>query len=367
MAPLYEGTVAVALLAAAFGWIEPAADVIGTAGRLVPETFALVVEALASLPGAQAGLPASTPVVAAVAVAAVAAAWTLHRKAPRPDAALRGRRSLSVPVALAVVAFGLWSTALEGAPGLASVTVLDVGQGLAVLVEDGGSRVLIDVGPPDASVLAALPSGGLPGLGPELAAVVITHGDADDVGALPEVLRRLRVRHVLAGDLAGDLADAPVVGQALERLDIGDRLVLSERTWIEVLSPPVQTARRAHASDNNGSLVLMVHIGERRVLLPADIEAEAEEWLVTSGQMLRADVLVAPHHGSATSSTPRFLDAVSPAVVVFSVGAGNRFGHPVEDVVARTLEAGAHIWRTDEDGSVALRSDGTQLWVSDAR
>ena len=84
-----------------------------------------------------------------------------------------------------------------------------------------------------------------------------------------------------------------------------------------------------------------------------------------SAQDLRADALVVPHHGSATSSTRPFLDAVQPAVAVVSVGARNPYGHPVPEVMARYQ--GVAVYRTDEVGSVALRSDGARLWVAPER
>ena len=150
-----------------------------------------------------------------------------------------------------------------------------------------------------------------------------------------------------------------------EPLDIGDRIRLSDRTSIEVLSPPVATAGRAHRGDNNRSLVLLVRIGEVRVLVPADVEHAAEEWLVGSGLDLRADALVLPHHGSRSSSSPTFVEAVSPRVAIASAGGGNRHGHPHPDVLARY--EGAMVLRTDEHGDVTLRSDGARLWVRSAR
>ena len=155
------------------------------------------------------------------------------------------------------------------------------------------------------------------------------------------------------------------VGGDRGTLDIGDRVRLTGRVTLEVLSPPVLTAGRAHASDNDGSLVLLLRIGKRRVLLPADIEAPAERWLVASGMALHADALVLPHHGSRSSSTPELVAAVRPALAVVSAGAGNRHGHPHAEVLARY--AGALLLRTDEHGDVTLTSDGERLWARAAR
>ena len=104
---------------------------------------------------------------------------------------------------------------------------------------------------------------------------VITHGNLDYRGELPEVQRRFDVVR-LWGD--GDSATP-----ATQQLDIGDRIRLSAQTTIEVLSPPVVTAGRLHRTDNDRSLVLLITIGDRRIQLIADIEAPAEQWLLASG------------------------------------------------------------------------------------
>ena len=97
------------------------------------------------------------------------------------------------------------------------------------------------------------------------------------------------------------------------------------------------------------------------VLLPADIERASEQTLLARDpSALPATVLIAPHHGSKTSSTESFIRQVNPAVVVFTVGYRNRFGHPKEDVVARYRELGSTLYRTDESGAISLRFENAQ-------
>jgi competence protein ComEC len=97
-----------------------------------------------------------------------------------------------------------------------------------------------------------------------------------------------------------------------------------------------------------------VHIGGWRVLVPGDIEARGERTLLASGVNLHADVLVLPHHGSRTSSTLAFIEAVSPGIAVVSAGRDNQFGHPHPEVVARYSSAGAHVLSTADLGTITL-------------
>ena len=107
--------------------------------------------------------------------------------------------------------------------------------------------------------------------------------------------------------------------------------------------------------DNTRGCVLRIAAGKNVALIPADIEARAEQKLLDSNRAaLRAQVLVAPHHGSKTSSIPEFVRAVDPRIVIYPVGYRNRFGHPHVDVEERYLRQGSHVYRNDRDGAVTL-------------
>ncbi len=352
VAPLYEATLVVGLAGAVLGWLDPLADALSIVGSPAPGAFIGIVEALADLPAGEITVRAPLAAGAAWYLGVIALIWVFQGREP-PVLASRARSGLATTTSLAVVAGGLWLAVLTPPADLASVTVLDVGQGLAVLVRDGGASVLVDAGPPDGAAVRALSRADA---GRALDAIVITHLNTDHTGGLSEIERRFEVGRLLGGAATGG-----------EPIDIGDRIRLSDRTTIEVISPPVATAGREHASENNHSLVLLVTIGERRMLLTADIETEAERWLIASGIDLRADVLVVPHHGSKSSSTREFLDAVRPRVAVISAGAGNRHGHPHAEVVERYVADGVLLFRTDEAGDVTLRSDGRRIWARTSR
>jgi competence protein ComEC len=111
---------------------------------------------------------------------------------------------------------------------------------------------------------------------------------------------------------------------------------------------------------NSASAVVRLQFGVARLLLTGDAEADEEAWLLEryAPADLRADVLKVAHHGSTTSSTAAFLDAVRPRVALVSVGATNRYGHPAPPVMRRLLERGTTVLRTDQLGVVRLRTDG---------
>jgi competence protein ComEC len=357
--PLFEGTLVVAALAAFTGWWTPAAEVLGTAGSLVPDAFLAVIATMAGLPSA--AIPVTAPLPAGFTFYAVllGSLWWLERTTGPAPTLDPGRRSgLEWTVPLTIVAGGLWFAVLAPGDDLVTVTILDVGQGSAALIQDGNTRVLVDTGTPDGVVVPALHRNGARGT---LDAVILSHEDADHAGGLHPVLRRMDVRSVLA---SSDALNALDVARG-QPLTIGDRVHVSERVVLEVLAPPSNTRDRRHASPNEASLVLLVTAGERRILLPGDIESGAEEWMVRSAQAFHADVIAVPHHGSRTSSTPAFVEAVAPAVAVASVGLDNRYGHPHEEVVQRYADA--LFLRTDESGDVTVRTDGVRLWVQTER
>ncbi|HEY5021925.1 MAG TPA: hypothetical protein VII30_05470, partial [Gemmatimonadaceae bacterium] len=115
---------------------------------------------------------------------------------------------------------------------------------------------------------------------------------------------------------------------------------------------------------NLASTITLVRYGVVRFLLVGDAERGEEDWLLAHDPTeLRADVLKVGHHGSSTSSSDEFLAAVHPALAVISVGAGNKYGHPSGDVVRALARVGAEVLRTDEAGTIVVRSDGVHIEV----
>jgi competence protein ComEC len=239
------------------------------------------------------------------------------------------------------------------APGVATVAVLDVGQGLAIHVQTASHDLLFDAGPAFSSdadsgnriIAPYLRARGVR----RLDALVISHADKDHEGGAASVLAALPVA-VLKGSLPFEhpLSAQPVPQQLCQD---GDRW-----TWdavqFEMLHPAGEPLSR---KTNDLSCVLRVSAGGRTMLLTSDIEAISEYALLKRyPDGLAADVMTVPHHGSRTSSTHGFIAAVGARDVVFPVGYRNRFGHPKDDVVARYVQGGARLHRTDADGAVMV-------------
>jgi competence protein ComEC len=249
------------------------------------------------------------------------------------------------------------------ASGTARITVLDVGQGLAVVIRTADETLLFDTGPAwsveaDSGSRTIVPF--LRGSGVRSVDVmVVSHDDRDHTGGAASVLAQVPVGVVLTS--------LPAPHPALARARRVDPCAAGRRwVWSGVTFEILHPARRASARpmrDNARSCVLRVSAGGRAVLVPADVEADSERELLAGGADLSADVLVAPHHGSRTSSTPAFLAAVHPGHVVVTAGYRNRFGHPHPDVAARYAAAGTTLLRTDRDGAVSFTLGGGPVRV----
>jgi competence protein ComEC len=293
-----------------------------------------------------------------------AAVW----RAPAPEPwvfafALAGTLWMLAPRAWPLRPIGLfaWLPLLAGLParpaaGDFRVTAFDVGQGMALLVETAGHRLLYDTGPgyspgSDAGSRVILPYLRMRGIG-SLDGMVISHSDLDHSGGALSLLGELEV-----GWLASSLGDAhPALRAAHRHL----RCSAGQHwTWEGVRFAMLHPAPGSYADPglkaNARSCVLRIDNGRHAILLAGDIEAAQEAALVEDGrEALRADVLLAPHHGSGTSSTLAFLQAVQPQIAVFQVGWRNRYHHPKKEVYARYGDLGITRLRTDDMGALLL-------------
>jgi competence protein ComEC len=197
--------------------------------------------------------------------------------------------------------------------------------------------------------------------------LVLTHAHDDHAGGLPAIIENFHPRELWTGATPASAAWSAVRKAALaEKTKIvamtsGGRFQYGDAR-IEVLSPPADYLP-GDSPKNNDSLALRVTYGQRTFLLTGDMEKPMESRLLASGQPVRADVLKVGHHGSNTSSTDPFLDAVAPTFAVISDGFENSFHHPHPRVLARLAAHRAEVLRTDRLGLITVRTDGRRIWV----
>ncbi|HEY7968677.1 MAG TPA: ComEC/Rec2 family competence protein [Candidatus Limnocylindrales bacterium] len=303
---------------------------------------------------------------AARAAPSVAAAV---RVAPARSAPARAR-SLSWRFAiLAVVAaaIGLGLSLAHRPDGAARITVLDVGQGDAILVEGGrGGRMLVDGGPDPGRLLVELDRR-LPPWDRRIDILVLTHPHEDHVAGMPLLLDRYRIGRIYETGMRGpgpgyrafakdlERPGAPPHGLLATGASIGLDGIRLHVLWPDPGRVPLEPPD-AGRGINDVSVVLLGEVAGRRFLLTGDVEDDVDPLLATRG-LPPVDILKVAHHGSATASTPAFLDAVHPRVAIVSAGAGNPYGHPARSTIERLQGTGAKVLRTDTDGTVSITID----------
>jgi len=253
---------------------------------------------------------------------------------------------------------GLWAVALAWSPaqpadGSFDARVFDVGQGLAVRIRTRAHVLMYDAGRSyyrggDAGRSVVLPALRHEGVD-RLDRLVLSHDDSDHTGGAGSLLAGLTVAQITAG------AGVHVPGRVVAPCLAGD-------TWdwdgvhFAWLSP---SADDREDDDNNRSCVLLVRGRTGSMLLTGDIQRQAEARLVARG-VAPLSVVVAPHHGSKSSSSEALIDAVQARHVVFSAGLGNVYGHPAPVVVSRWTDAGAQTWNTAHGGMIDIRWAGEE-------
>ena len=287
-------------------------------------------------------------------------------------------------IGLSVVAIWVWDSGFHEQGRLLEVVTLDVGQGDAAIVRfpdrttmliDGGiqrsyydekrqKQVDYDVG--ERIIEPFLNANDIR----ELDLVVLSHPDLDHGGGLGYILQNYKVKRVIG------IADMQLDSQTHRRL----RSIVTERgipysfpyageidltvtTRLNLLHP-IDAASTDLMDDNKNadSLVMKLSYGEVDILFTGDIEAEGETRLITSQQDLRSEILKVPHHGSRTSSSAQFIDAVQPRFAIYSLGQRNQFQLPHPEVVDRYKERDCKQLRTDKLGAITVKSDGKRCW-----
>ena len=222
---------------------------------------------------------------------------------------------------------------------------IDVGQALSVLIECDGQFMLYDGGNVDdgSLVVSYLQNQGVEGL----EYVFCSHAHEDHVGGLAAALAYFPANHVYA----------PVTEASTKCFQ--DFVKYTQQQGLQVEVPAVGTTWQL----GGATIVLRVGYGATSFLLTGDMEADAERDLVNSGANLKVDVLQVGHHGSSTSTSYVFLNAVLPEMGIISCGVNNKYGHPHEETLSILRDAGVDVYRTDLLGTITIGSDGQNYTV----
>jgi len=243
-----------------------------------------------------------------------------------------------------------------------SVHFIDVGQADAIFIQSGEETMLIDGGnnADGEAVVSYLKKQGVK----ELTYIIGTHPHEDHIGGLDEVINEFSVGKVF-------LTDFVLPNLSFEKL----LLAISENN-LQILNPLpgdeyslgsgkftfIAPMKKDYGNKvNNYSLGIKLENGNNVFLLTGDAEIESEKDMIDSGMDLEADVMKLNHHGSTTSNSEAFIEAVDPIYAVITVGIDNPYGHPSSSIVTRLQDEDIQIYRTDLMGTVVITSDGTNL------
>ncbi|HEY9059655.1 MAG TPA: DNA internalization-related competence protein ComEC/Rec2 [Pseudobacteroides sp.] len=256
------------------------------------------------------------------------------------------------------------------------IVFIDVGEGDSqLIVTSDGKTILVDGGGfasktdfkhnmGDYAVVPFLYDYGVA----RLDMVISTHGDDDHLQGLLTVFKDIRVDNLIIADgmdlkpYVGLLKLAEAQKTSTKMCKAGDEIVLDSDTRIKVISP-IDGVKMTKSPENNGALVFKLNYKGVNVLFTGDIEKEAEKILLDNNADLKANVLKVAHHGSDTSTTEGFLNAVGPNVAIISVGKNNSFGHPSKHVIDRLQAKDVNILRTDIHGTIIMSTNGKDIRV----
>ena len=251
---------------------------------------------------------------------------------------------------------------------ICEVHIIDVGQGASILVRTQTINILVDGGE---RAQGGMVANYLKELGvKQLDYVIVSHHHTDHIGGLIEVLKKIKTKSIIMPDVPD--AMLPTNATYFHFLDAAEKsgaqiqivkeplqIGLGEPISLSVVGPFLQNP----AILNDTTLVIRVDAMDVSFLLMGDAETSAEDALLQSNIPIEAEILVAGHHGGATSSAKPFLTAVYPRAAIISVGADNPYGHPHHEALAR-LQSAARVYRTDLDKTVVCVTDGSAVAVT---
>ncbi len=264
--------------------------------------------------------------------------------------------------------FFTWYTVYAETRSTLLVAFLDIGQGDAIFIEaPNGRQILIDSGR-NKKILEELGKI-MPFYDRSIDILIATHPDQDHIGGLPSVIENFDIGFIMEPGVSSDTNTYKELERVIVEKNIqkilarrGMRINIDDGAYLDILFPNQDVEGW---DTNEASIVARLTYGENSFLFTADSPQKIENYLASVyKENLKTDVLKVGHHGSKTSSSELFIEYVSPDYAIISVGKDNSYGHPHEEVMNRLKNFGISILRTDELGTIQMRSDGSKLYIN---
>ncbi len=279
-----------------------------------------------------------------------------------------------------------------------TVIFCDVGQGDATLLTIGTTQMLIDAGPNN-SVLSCLENH-MPFWDKKIEFFVLTHMDSDHISGAPQVLASFSVDFLFINPSNKKTSDFKLLEEAISRKSnsgtrvihtfVGQQIMITDSITSKVVSPNVYfpqvdeenfvssettlsdknsyilEKKLAETNENDLSIALFLRFEDVVVFMPGDLEANGELALINYGLLDQVSILKAGHHGSKTSSTPDFIEALEPEITTISSGKNNPYNHPNPQVIDTLTRSGSKIYQTQTSGQLVFAADGHKFWQTGA-
>lgn len=248
--------------------------------------------------------------------------------------------------------------------GSMEVHFIDVGQGDAILIEADHSAMLIDAGDTNkrSVITDYLDSQNIT----KLDYVIATHPHSDHIGGLDAVLKNYEVKKIILPDVVHTTKTYENVLDTIEKRNLSvTKAQVGSLYYLGSASFTILAPNSDHYEDvNNYSIVIRLCYGDSVFLFTGDAEALSEKEMLDSGMDLSADVIKLGHHGSAYSSSEKFLEAVDPSYAVVSVASDNDYGHPHSRTLRTIDSMNSKLYRTDQQGTIIFYTDGNTISVN---
>lgn len=267
-----------------------------------------------------------------------------------------------------IVIFIWYAVYAESRDGLL-VAFLDVGQGDAIFIEaPNGNQVLIDGGPNKAALRQL--SKIMPFYDRSIDMIIESHPDSDHINGLVEVLKRYKIGLIMEPGVKSDNSAYKEIVSLTEQKNIqkilarrGMRINFGDGIYMNILFPDRDVS---DLDTNDASVVARLVYGENEFLFTGDSPQKIENYLISlDAKNLKSDVLKIGHHGSKTSTSENLLGYVDPQYAVISIGKDNKYGHPHQEILDLLKQFEISILRTDESGTIKIKSDGENLVIPD--